>query len=92
MTMSMDELPAAEGGGEVTREMIQQWCEAYENGSLPDGYAFDGPIKPGRPKLADEATSSDYPESGAEAIARGAGFAGDNVPNAQAEVSERIQG
>lgn len=58
MTMSMEELPAAEGGLEVTREMIAQWCEAYENGNLPDGYAFDGPIEPERPRLAKEATSS----------------------------------
>lgn len=80
MATSMDELPAAEGGLEVTREMIRRWCEAYENGKLPDGYAFDGPIKPGRPKLADEA------------IARGAGIAGEDALNPQAKASERMQG
>lgn len=79
MTISMDNLPAAEGGFEVTREMIEQWCAAYDAGELPDGYAFDGPIKPGRPRLANEATSSlsfKCPESGAEMIARAAKIAG----------------
>ena len=68
MTISMNNLPAAEGGFEVTREMIEQWCAAY-----------DGPIKPGRPKLANEATSSlsfKCPESGAEMIAKAAKIAG----------------
>ena len=61
MTISMDNLPAAEGGSEITRETIEQWCAAYDAGELPDGYAFDGPIKPGRPKLANEATSDTDP-------------------------------
>lgn len=79
MTISMNNLPAAEGGFEVTREMIEQWCAAYDAGELPDGYAFDGPIKPGRPKLANEATSSlsfKCPASGADMIARAAKAAG----------------
>lgn len=79
MTISMNNLPAAEGGFEVTREMIEQWCAAYDAGELPDGYAFDGPIKPGRPKLANETTSSlsfKCPESGAEMIAKAAKIAG----------------
>ena len=61
MTVSMDNLPAAEDGFAVTREMIGQWRAAYDAGELPDGYAFDGPIKPGRPKLANEATSETDP-------------------------------
>ena len=61
MTISMDNLPAEEGGSEVTRETIERWCAAYDEGELPDGYAFDGPIKPGRPKLANEATSETDP-------------------------------
>ena len=72
MAITMDSLPAAEGGFKVTREMIEQWCAAYDAGELPDGYAFDGPIKPGRPKLANEATSSlsfKCPASGADMMA-----------------------
>ena len=29
MAITMENLPAAEGGFEVTREMIEQWCAAY---------------------------------------------------------------
>ena len=79
MTVAMENLPAAEGGFEVTREMIEQWCAAYDAGELPEGYAFDGPIRPGRPKLSNEATSSlsfKCPESGADMIARAAKVAG----------------
>lgn len=79
MAITMENLPAAEGGFKVTREMIEQWCAAYDAGELPDGYAFDGPIKPGRPKLSNEATSSlsfKCPESGADMIARAAKAAG----------------
>lgn len=47
MAISMDNLPAAEGGFKVTRDMIERWCAAYDDERLPDGYAFDGPIKPG---------------------------------------------
>lgn len=61
MTISMYNLPAAEGGFAVTREMIEQWRAAYDAGELPSGYAFDGPIKPGRPKLANEAISETDP-------------------------------
>lgn len=47
MAISMDNLPAAEGGFKVTRDMIERWCAAYDDERLPDGYAFDGLIKPG---------------------------------------------
>jgi hypothetical protein len=30
MAITMENLPAAEGGFEVTREMIEQWCAAYD--------------------------------------------------------------
>ena len=79
MAITMDSLPAAEGGFKVTHEMIEQWCAAYDAGELPEGYEFDGPIKPGRPKLSNEATSSlsfKCPESGADMIARAAKVAG----------------
>lgn len=79
MAIAMKSLPASEGGFKVTREMVEQWCAAYDAGELPEGYAFDGPIKPGRPKLSNEATSSlsfKCPESGADMIARAAKVAG----------------
>lgn len=79
MTISMDNLPAAEGGVEVTREMIEKWCAAYDAGELPEGYAFDGPIRPGRPRLSNEATSSlsfKCPKSGAAMIEQAAKVSG----------------
>lgn len=38
-------------GCEVTKDMIEAWDAAYTAGSLPEGYAFDGPIMSGRPRL-----------------------------------------
>ncbi len=79
MAISMDNLPAAENRVEVTSDMVTQWCEAYEAEQLPEGYAFVGSIKPGRPRLANEATSSlsfKCPESGADMIAQAAKVSG----------------
>lgn len=79
MVVLMDSLPLAENGIEVTREMVEQWCEAYDAGNLPEGYEFDGAIKPGRPRLANEVTASlsfKCPESGVDMIARAAKVSG----------------
>lgn len=51
MIIKDSQLPAAEGGVAVSAEMLDSWVESYEAGALPEGYSFDGPVRPGRPKL-----------------------------------------
>lgn len=51
MIIKDNELPAAEDGTVVSAEMLESWTESYEGGALPEGYSFDGPVRPGRPKL-----------------------------------------
>ena len=36
----------AEDGTPVTTAMVNEWCEAYGKGELPDGYEVDGLVKP----------------------------------------------
>lgn len=38
-------------GQEITGETIEEWCNAYEEGRLPDGYEPTGEIVRGRPAL-----------------------------------------
>lgn len=66
-------LAVADGGVAVTEEMVDGWCAAYEAGRLPDGYAFDGPVRSGRPRLFsdDMATMTvRIPASQKDALAR----------------------
>lgn len=51
MIVRNNELPAAEDGTAVSPEILESWVDSYETGTLPEGYSFDGPIRPGRPKL-----------------------------------------
>lgn len=66
MATGSTNLPTAEGGFEVTREMVEQWCAAYDKGELPDGYAFYGPVKQGRPSLHGNSASSPLPANPAD--------------------------
>ena len=60
MATDSPNLPTAEGGFKVTREAIEQWCAAYDKGELPDGYAFEGPVKQGRPSLRGNSVPSSF--------------------------------
>lgn len=44
----------AENGTPVTGAMIDEWCAAYDAGTLPDGYEVDGVASRGRPPLHGE--------------------------------------
>ena len=44
-------------GTEITEEMIDAWCEAYEKGELPEGDYFHGPVVYGMPPHSDEKSS-----------------------------------
>lgn len=44
-------------GTEITEEMIDAWCEAYEKGELPEGDYFHGPVVYGMPPHSDEKPS-----------------------------------
>lgn len=46
-------IAVAENGLPVTEGMVQEWCDAYDRGCLPDGYEVEGPVM-GRPRLFDE--------------------------------------
>lgn len=46
-------IAVAENGIPVTEGMVQEWCDAYDKGCLPDGYEVEGPVM-GRPRLFDE--------------------------------------
>ena len=48
----------AEDGTPVTGAMVDEWCAAYENGGLPDGYEVAGLASRGRPPLHGERMSS----------------------------------
>ena len=41
-------------GTEITEEMINTWCEAYEKGVLPEGDYFHGPVVYGMPPHSNE--------------------------------------
>lgn len=44
-------------GTEITEEMIDMWCEAYEKGELPEGDYFHGPVVYGMPPHSNEKSS-----------------------------------
>lgn len=44
-------------GTEITEEMINTWCEAYEKGELPEGDYFHGPVVYGMPPHSNEKSS-----------------------------------
>lgn len=44
----------AADGREVTEEMIDRWCEAYERGEFPEGERTVGGVVRGRPPLSNE--------------------------------------
>ena len=50
-------IAVAEGGQEVTGEMIDKWCKAYDAGHFPDGYV-PCEISQGRPPLYGEKMST----------------------------------
>ena len=63
----------AQDGTPITAEMVDGWCEAYDAGRLPDGYAVDGGVRKGRPRLSAEGMASmtvRVPRSQKEALAR----------------------
>ncbi|NPD31933.1 ribbon-helix-helix protein, CopG family [Eggerthellaceae bacterium zg-997] len=43
-------------GQEITDEMIERWCNAYEKGEFPPGERSVGPVIRGRPPLSHEET------------------------------------
>lgn len=47
----------AANGQEITEEMIDRWCEAYDKGEFPEGEYTLGPIVYGRPPLSSEGTA-----------------------------------
>ena len=44
----------ATNGQEITEEMIETWCAAYEQGEFPEGEHTVGKIVVGRPPLSSE--------------------------------------
>lgn len=48
----------AASGTEITKEMIDMWCEAYEKGELPEGDYFYGPVVYGMPPHSNEKSSA----------------------------------
>lgn len=47
----------AADGREVTEEMIDRWCEAYERGEFPEGERTVGGVVRGRPPLSNEGSA-----------------------------------
>lgn len=45
----MSQKPIAPNGQEITDEMIDRWCEAYERGKFPEGEHSIGPVVMGQP-------------------------------------------
>jgi hypothetical protein len=48
----------APNGTEITEEMIDRWCEAYERGEFPEGEHSIGPVVMGRPPLSTDKTET----------------------------------
>lgn len=46
----------AANGQELTEEMINAWCDAYERGEFPEGERTVGRVVMGRPPLSAEKT------------------------------------
>ncbi|QUC03622.1 hypothetical protein [Atopobium sp. oral taxon 416] len=47
----------AANGQEITEEMIDRWCDAYERGEFPEGERTVGGVVHGRPPLSTEGTA-----------------------------------
>jgi hypothetical protein len=47
----------AANGQEITEEMIDRWCDAYEKGEFPEGEHTVGAVVCGRPPLSYEGSS-----------------------------------
>lgn len=47
----------AANGQEITEEMIDRWCDAYEKGEFPEGERTVGPVVYGRPPMSSEGTA-----------------------------------
>lgn len=41
-------------GQEITDEMIDRWCEAYDKGEFPEGEYTEGGVRYGRPPLSND--------------------------------------
>lgn len=48
----------AANGQELTEDMINHWCEAYERGEFPEGERTAGRVVYGRPPLSSEGTAT----------------------------------
>jgi hypothetical protein len=47
----------AANGQEITEEMIDRWCDAYERGEFPEGERTVGRVVHGRPPLSTGGTA-----------------------------------
>lgn len=54
----MSEKWIATNGQEITEEMIDRWCAAYEQGEFPEGEHSVGTVVHGRPPLSTEGTAT----------------------------------
>ena len=48
----------AANGQEITEEMINRWCDAYERGEFPKGERTVGGVVMGRPPLSADKTTT----------------------------------
>ncbi|MDR2587075.1 MAG: hypothetical protein LBC23_02280 [Coriobacteriales bacterium] len=55
--IDMEKRFIAEGGQEVTNELLEQWAEPWEAGEVP-GVAAGFVASPGRPRLSEEKTQT----------------------------------
>ncbi len=53
----MSETYLASNGQEITEEMIDRWCTAYEKGEFPEGEHTVGDVVHGRPPLSSEGST-----------------------------------
>lgn len=53
----MSKAYVAANGAKITDEMIDRWCESYENGEFPEGERTVGRVVYGRPPLSTEGTA-----------------------------------
>lgn len=53
----MSKAYVAANGQEITEEMIERWCEAYERGEFPEGEHTVGEVVYGRPPLSSEGST-----------------------------------
>ena len=53
----MSKAYTAANGQEITEEMIDRWCDAYERGEFPEGEHTVGEVVYGRPPLSSEGSA-----------------------------------